>query len=255
MRFIFVVLLIMCWSASTSAMDKKEAIQMLSNGNSELKQEHFSEAIGFYEQVLPEYSSVQLFHNLSLAYFHNGNLGKAILFIEKAAKLKPLNKEVARNLRLMKENVDSEISGIPPFFIKSWMNAVANLLSIRAWLVIHLLLLFIGTGLLYYYLIKKGDLGLHFYYIRGLIIASFIVSLLFAAFAYNRILRANSDRSAIVMEDETPLRVGAEQNSQEVMKVNQGVKVNIEDEIADFYKVKLEDYTEAWVLKTKVERI
>ena len=255
MKFIFVAVLVLICSTDLAAIDKKEALEMMSNGNVELTEENYSEAIDLFEPLIEDFQSVQLFHNLSLAYFYKGDLGRAILFMERASNLKPLDRNVQRNLKLLKENVDSEITRVPPFFLKSWMSSVSSLGGITAWIILHLVSLFGGTYLLYQYLIRKVDFGLHFYYMRGLIIACFVLSLIFASFAFNRYQGIYNDPSAVVLVNQVPLRMGAESNSLEVMKVNQGVLAKIEDEIGDFYKVKLEDYTEGWVLKSSVERI
>jgi len=255
MRINFIALLLIAFIVSVDAMDKKEALEVLANGNTMLAEENYAEAIALYEPLAEDFRSVQLFHNLSLAYFHSGDLGRSILFMERASKIKPLQKDVKRNLSLLRENIESDISRISPFFLRAWMNTVSSLGGVSFWIIFHLLSLFAATYLLYLYLIKKVDFGLHFYYIRGAIIGVFVLSLIFAAFAFNRHQGIYHAEDAIVLVKEETLRMGAESNSQEVMKISEGLKVRVEDEIGAFYKVKLEDYTEGWLLKSSVERI
>jgi tetratricopeptide (TPR) repeat protein len=238
-----------------TAMNKAEALDLLNEANQNFDQEKYAEAIALYESITEEFTSVQLEHNLGLAYFYNGELAKSIVHMERALKLRPGSVRIKRNLRLLNENVESEITKVPTFFLKSWFNAISNLMTAFAWMILHLLLMVLGAILLFQYLIKGLDFGLHFYYIRGLIIGLFVLSLLFLAFGYGRNSWANSNDAGIIKSNNTILRVAAEENSQEVEKVNEGVKVFIQDEINNFYKIKLEDYTEAWVLKSEIERI
>lgn len=252
--FCFISIFILTFT-NVIALNKEEAKELFIQANTAFDNENYSEAIELYLGLTTEYESVQVFHNLSLSYYYNGNIAKAILYMEKANRLAPLNRDINKNLKLLEENVDSEIAVMPDFFLKAWMNAVSKVLSSGTWLFFHLAILGLAIYLLYLYLIKGVDFNLHFYYIRGSIIGLFIISLMLAGLSYNRHVLDNDDRTAIIMSDDVPLRMGAEANSQEVMRVNQGVKVRIEDEIGNFYKVKLQDYTEAWLKKDFVEII
>jgi tetratricopeptide (TPR) repeat protein len=236
-------------------MDKAEALEVFSQANQKFDEEAYSEAINLYEKVEQDFNSAQLYHNLGLAYYYNEDLANAILNIERALKIRPSSSRIKRNLRLLNENVESEIVRMPAFFLKSWYNSISNLLNPLGWLILNLIFLGTAVFLLYQYLIKRLDFGLHFYYIRGLIIGLFVLSLLFMSFGYNRNVRLHDNSSGIVMASGTKLRIAAEENSQEVMEVAEGVKVFINDEINNFYKIKLEDLTEAWVLKERIEKI
>ncbi|WP_235299154.1 SH3 domain-containing protein [Portibacter marinus] len=216
---------------------------------------NYEKAIEQYLRLNEEYASVALFHNMGLAYFYNDDLGKAILYMERAKRLAPLNKDVRKNLKLLNENVDSEVQNLPPFFLKAWANSVARFLNPGTWLVLHLLFLFGAVAFLYFYLLKGVDFNLHFYYIRGTIIGFMILSILSGLLAYHaQNLRYNTD-NAVVLEDDTPLRAGADLNAQEIGQLNQGVKVRVEDQINDLLKVKLGDYSEGWVASVAIERI
>lgn len=57
------------------------------------------------------------------------------------------------------------------------------------------------------------------------------------------------------MKDDTTLRLSATDNSPEVQNVNQGVKVIILDQIDNYLKVRLMDFTEAWIDEDVIRRI
>lgn len=250
--FVIILLFVLSLSAQNEALDGKA---VFNQANQAFDKEEYSQAIRLYEDLASEYESMQLFHNLSLAYYYEGDLARSILYMERAKRLAPLNSDVTKNLRLLYENVDSDITYLPPFFLKAWWNAISRLLSPIWWLIIHLLLLISAVYLLYKYLIENFDLGLHFYYIRGIIIGLFLTSVITAALSHNAtLLRSNTDH-AIVMQNNTPVRAGAETNALEIDQVNSGVKVKIEDEINELYKVKLGDLTEGWIHKDQLEII
>lgn len=255
MKILLTMILFVVIGTEGLALDKEEALDLLHEANQQLEEENYEGAITKYEIISEEYSSAQLLHNLSLAYYYNGALAKSILHMERALKLKPGSLKIKRNLRLLNENVESDITKLPDFFLKSWYRSISNLLKASAWMFLNLLFLLFVLVLLYQYLIKGLDFGLHFYYMRGFIIGTFLLSLLFLSFGIDRHVRANSTDAGIIKSDNTVLRIGAEENSQEVERVNEGVKVFIKDQINNFYKIRLEDYTEAWVLMSDIEKI
>ena len=255
MRALSIIFLLFFSFHFLSGSDIKDAKAVLNEANQAFEAKKYDEAINLYTSLVNDYESAPLYHNLSLSHYYQGNLAESILYMEKANKIAPLNRDINKNLKLLEENVDSEISRLPDFFLKAWLDSVSKIASISTWLWLHIITLIIAIVLLYFYLIKGNDFNLHFYYIRGVIIGLFILSLILGGISFNRSQLKNDTRSAIIMQDSVPLRMGAEANSQEVMKANQGVKVKIEDEIGDFYKVKLQDYTEAWLKKEFVEII
>ncbi|GEM_PF-1981725 len=253
---IYLLLIVLCtYSVSAQADSAANSDALLSKAISNYEEGNFSEALRLYESLLATQESPELFHNLSLAYFNNGELGKAILYMERALRLDPLDEDINKNLNLLYENVESDVQDLPPFFILAWSNAVARWMQPGIWTFFHLLLLVAAIALVYLYLIKNYDLGLHFYYIRGLIIGLFVFSLITLALAYNAHRLQIDDTYAIVTQDDTPIRAGAESNSQEIGQLKEGLKVEIQDEIADFFKVRLGDYTEGWLEKVSVTRI
>ncbi len=230
------------------AVDVKQAETLMETANGHFENQNFEEAIEVYAQLVEQgFISLPLFHNLSLAYYEENKLGKSILFMERAKRLSPYDRDVKKNLQLLKENIQGDSGNLPDFFLKAWYKGIVQVFGSRVWLILHLLFLFGGIFLLYHFLLKGMDLGLHSSYIKGIIIGTFVLSLLFGAFSYSRShLQSRSDEG-IIINDNVVLRIAAESNSQEVSMANQGIKVIILDQINDFLKVKMPDFTEVWI--------
>ncbi len=240
-------------SWSLSKLEVKEKIEAASQKYSE---EQYSEAIGLYEEVTESgYTSAAIWHNLGLAYFKNGQLAEAIIALERARRIFPNNKNINHDLRLIRENVNSEIISAPPFFLVRWYNAVVSTLSSKVWLGLHLFFLGLFLGGMYLYLIRKNLNGWHHTYIEGALIGIVCVSVIFAIFSYSRAQMIFRNDIGVITSDQIVLRLGAEDNTEVIMELNEGVKVYIEDKIGDFLKVRLEDYTEGWVKESEVEII
>ena len=65
---------------------------------------HYDEAIQLYEaQVARGVQDSVLFFNLGNAYFQQGDIGRAVLNLERAAQLAPRDADIAHNLNLVRE--------------------------------------------------------------------------------------------------------------------------------------------------------
>jgi hypothetical protein len=75
----------------------------IDNAEKNFKEGNFSKTIETYESLI-EIEKIQdpyLYYNLSNAYYRNGDIGKAILNIEKAFKLAPRDKEIKSNMKFL----------------------------------------------------------------------------------------------------------------------------------------------------------
>ncbi|MDR0800184.1 MAG: SH3 domain-containing protein [Endomicrobium sp.] len=71
----------------------------IDNAEENFKRDNFSKTIEIYESLIQieKVNNPYIYYNLSNAYYRNGNLGKAILNIEKASRLAPRDREIKNN--------------------------------------------------------------------------------------------------------------------------------------------------------------
>ncbi|MCA6079604.1 MAG: SH3 domain-containing protein [Endomicrobium sp.] len=71
----------------------------IDNAEENFKRDNFSKTIEIYESLIKieKVNNPYIFYNLSNAYYRNGNIGKAILNIEKALRLAPRDREIRNN--------------------------------------------------------------------------------------------------------------------------------------------------------------
>jgi tetratricopeptide (TPR) repeat protein len=89
---------------------------------------HYAEAIQIYEeQVARGVQDSALFFNLGNAYFQQGDLGRAVLNLERAAQLNPRDADIKINLTLVREQTTELFSEEP-------VGPLALLADITSWL-------------------------------------------------------------------------------------------------------------------------
>jgi tetratricopeptide (TPR) repeat protein len=96
---------------------------------------HYAEAVQLYEeQVARGVQDSTLFYNLGNAYFQQGDLGRAVLNLKRAAQLNPRDADIENNLALVREQTtelfteEAEVFGTMP------VGPLAVLAEITGWM-------------------------------------------------------------------------------------------------------------------------
>ena len=223
-------------------------------GNEAYAKKDYQSAISNYEAILQtgEYSS-DLYYNLGNAYFKNGNLGKAILNFERANKNSPNDKDILHNLNHARVSTVDEIEPLPPFFVSSFFGGIRDLFFSIGWAIFSLLFLWIGLGILIAQLLQKlngNQRILKIASISSLVLAGFGI-----LFGLARKSHEINFKEAIILEKQIDFKSAPEDNSENIMKLHEGTKVEILDKIDNYHKVKLADGDEGWINEKVLEMI
>ena len=79
----------------------------------------------------PEYQDPSLFYNLGNTYFKAGELGRAILFYQKAKQLLPRDSDIKKNLAYAESLTIDKIEIEKPGFISTLWGKIVSLLTIN----------------------------------------------------------------------------------------------------------------------------
>jgi hypothetical protein len=154
-------------------------------------------------------------------------------------------------MAIAKNQVEIKVTKIPDFIVWQWYQNVARLFSSNVWAGIQFAAF--GIGLLLFGGILFNRL-IHWRYkvLCGLFIMIGVFSLSMSSFQRKAL---TDSHAAIYMEDRGLIYSGADERSDAVADVSEGVKMYILDVIGEWYKVQLEDKDIGWVKKEKVEII
>lgn len=118
---LFLALTVLSPQVSVDAMAVDAANQLYTTG-------HYTEAIQLYEgQVARGVQDSALFFNLGNAYFQQGDLGRAVLNLERAAQLNPRDADIKINLALVREQTTE-------LFAEDPVGPLAVLADVTSWL-------------------------------------------------------------------------------------------------------------------------
>jgi tetratricopeptide (TPR) repeat protein len=218
-------------------------------GNEHYLKGEYQESIKIYESIAEKgYQGKSLYYNLGNAYFRIGKIGLAILYYEKAKKLSPSDEDINYNLAFANSKIADKIETLPRFFLFDWWENSLALFSITGWTyTAYIFYLFILGAVGYYYF--AGSLkGQRIAFYTGIISAFFLVlTIVLLVVNLNRELNY---KYGIVVDPVVVVKFSPDQNSKDAFVVHEGLKVQAEDNVNDWVKIKLIDGKVGW-LKNK----
>lgn len=246
--------LVLCVVLGTDGLFANTADSLFRAGNKAYADKDYATALENYSQITrSNIKSAAVFYNMGNAYFRTQNIGKAILYYEKALRLDPHNKDIQTNLKVANARVKDDLIALEPFFLQRWITGFTNLFSSNGWSVIFSICLFSTLSLLFLFL------GKTFFYRQKLIFillcVSFVlctVSLWAAIHQRNEVLKHNE---AIIMQPELHILSSPDETSNEVLFIHEGQKVIILDRLEDRIKVRTINGQAGWIKNSAVEII
>ncbi|HEY4756496.1 MAG TPA: tetratricopeptide repeat protein [Ignavibacteriaceae bacterium] len=223
-----------------------ELENLFQKGNEHYLKGEYQETIRIFQSIVEKgYQGKSLYYNLGNAYFRIGKIGLAILYYEKAKKISPSDEDVNYNLAFANSKIADKIETLPKFFIFDWWENALALFSISGWTyAAYLFYLFILGAVGYYYF--AGSLkGQRIAFYTGIISTFFLVlTIVLLAVNLNRELNY---KFGIVVDPVVVVKFSPDQNSKDAFIVHEGLKVQAEDNVNAWIKIKLIDGKVGWL--------
>ena len=214
----------------------------------------FDKAINIYEQLISEgYKGTSLYYNLANSYYRIGKLGYAILNYERALKISPSDDDVKHNLAFANLSTVDRIQPLPTFFLFEWWESLLASLSVNGWTYAAYIFLIILLILIVLYFFSKTIFQQKVILFSGLgtlIVFALIVSLLVV-----KINREQTIISGVIVEQSTTVKSSPDPKSTDAFVIHEGLKVNLEDKLDQWTKIRLADGKVGWIENNAVEKI
>jgi tetratricopeptide (TPR) repeat protein len=247
----FAAILIVLISFTVFGQSVEESMQ---KAGDDYRNGQFDEAIEIYKQLLNEgYEGTSLYYNLANSYYRIGKLGEAILNYERALKLSPSDEDVKHNLAFANLSTIDRIQPLPTFFLFEWWESILASLTINGWtyLVYVCFILLIISIVVYYF--AKTIFQQKLILFSGLgILAVFLIVL---SLLIVKINREENVISGVVIEQSVTVKTSPDEQSTDAFVIHEGLKVNLEDRLDNWVKIRLADGKVGWIEKNAVKKI
>lgn len=214
----------------------------------------FSEAAQALESVVAQgVVSGEVYFNLGNAYYRDGNVGRAILAFERAARLLPSDDDVAHNLRLARLKAVDRIDPVPEFFFVAWLRSISEVLSptTTRWLFLVFWSAVFGSLVALY-------LGRTAFVVRTARIAFFAavpLAVMLGGLWIAQLMALNDVHSGIILTPTVTARSSPDANAVDAFVIHEGLKVEVGVTVDGWTRVTLADGKVGWVREGDVERI
>ncbi len=218
-------------------------------------------SMGQYETALNDYIEIEkngyhsyrLYYNMGNAWYKTGNMGKAILYYEKALKLNPAGEDALNNLQIAKLQTLDKIDVLPEFIVSTWIKDIRNLMSSNGWgyTAVGLFAVVCILLLLFKFAPTTGGRKLSFV-LACVVFLFFIYAVLFA---FSLRAKAKSEDNAVVMVPVSDVKSAPNSTGNNLFILHEGSKVEILEQAGKWCRIEISDGRQGWLEEKDIEVI
>jgi len=243
---IFYILLIAVTSVTTSAFASELGPDAIfSSANKSYIAGDYDKAITLYKEVHEkEGDSAELLFNMGNTYYKKGDIGMAVLFLERASWLEPGNADIEKNLNAVRNNTGLMLEE------ESLINRYAGKLTLNQWCIAASTLLFLFSTLMCTRAVLPQLFHRNTFRHLTIVLAALGIASLYGA--VNQYLEL--DR-AIVVSSEAEVLISPFDGADQTASLKTGRMVYVLSEHDNYLSVKENSGTTGWVKKSQVRKI
>lgn len=218
-------------------------------------------SMGQYETALNDYIEIEkngyhsyrLYYNMGNAWYKTGNMGKAILYYEKALKLNPAGEDALNNLQIAKLQTLDKIDVLPEFIVSTWIKDIRNLMSSNGWGYTAVGLFAVVCILLLLFKFAPTTGGRKLSFVLACVVFMFFI---FAVlFAFSLRAKAKSEDNAVVMVPVSNVKSAPNSTGNNLFILHEGSKVEILEQAGKWCRIEISDGRQGWLEGKDIEVI
>lgn len=255
----FIFILSVCFLSATAS-----AQSLVKKAEDAYMSDKYGEAISIYQEVMQkEGVSSDLYYNMGNAYYKSGQLGKAVLFYERALLLNPNNADAQVNLDFVKTKLVDKMS-FSENIVDSFVKSFRNITTPNGWSVIAIVsfLLILVAVAVYFFngnvLLRKIGFFGGFAFIVICIVANVMAVKTAGAFEDSRFAVVTKPVSILSTSPREP-----KSKLEEAFVLHEGTKIELLDSVEvkidsvaqKWFDVKADDTHRAWIKASDMEKI
>ena len=248
-RIKLLVLLSLFWLAGASF--PTDWAERFKQANELYRQGRYREAAPLYEKLASEGASgAALYYNLGNTYFKQGQIGRAVLFYERAIRLAPKDKEILGNLAYAREFVQDKVVAPEP---SAWMRRLVyfyELLTLNMTMLLSSFFYFILVLVVCSFIVRPASRRA---IRKWLILFSILLSLSLPLLGAK--LFSQRYAEAVVIAREVEVRYGPSPQETKAFLLHEGTSCAIRDVSGEWVLIWLANDRGGWVPRESLEQI
>jgi len=244
LKVIFLTILFFSFSAEGKSQDDDK--DKFEKGASYFSTGSYQQALDTWLEIYNTgHRSASLNYNIGNAYFKLNNIPNSILFYERAYMLDPADEDTNYNLAIARTLIVDRFQEIPELFFIRWYDFISLMLTTNQWAKISLVLFILSLILISLYIYSSR----YSYKVLGFWLAMifFIFSLSSFAFARRNNLLVHESNQAIITSPVVSGKSSPDSSGTDLFVLHEGTKVDIEDEVGEWYEIRLSDGNKGWI--------
>ena len=224
-------------------------------GNQAYTNGQFEEALTAYQEILNMgYANGPLYYNIGNCYYKLGEIGKSILFYERARKRMPANDDLKANLAIARLSVVDQIEPNPDFILLQAMHAFLYLIPKPLQLTLTLCVYVLWMAALIVFLLSRSAFR-QFIFRRLTWIFGILFLILVLSFM-GRLVDEKRTVEAIILVDKVDvMSAPAVGGSETLFSLHEGTKVRCDRSTDEWVEIILPDRKVGWVKWDALEKI
>lgn len=254
MRTFLLSLFLSAAMISTAAAQSEELTSVFEDANRLYLEQKYDAAASRYRSIIDNgYVNGEVYFNLGNAYYKMGKVQNAILNYERARRFIPNDDDLNTNLQLANLQLTDRIDPIPELFIYRWADALLTLFTLRTmlWMMYALFLLTLLSFSLF--LFARSYEQRRYSLMSGLLCTALLV-LGIANFLVQSYRESNTE-FAVVMTDVANIKSAPDKKGNDLFVIHRGLKVQVLDNVNDWFKIRLADGKVGWIPEFEIETI
>lgn len=231
-----------------SFADTRDCVELYNDGNKAYRSKDWNRAIEHYLSAIDCGAvSSELFYNLGCAYYRVGDIGRAILWFERARMLAPRDDDIKKNLAFTRRMTKDKIESIYRNTLLIWFwNILESLSFSEFWWLLLIISAIATAGTAYSILQLRG------YYFA---LVLWLIFILLAGCWYVKCDRLWETHLAVVIAPKLDVRSTPSDDGEILFTIHSGTRVGIREKRREWYRITIEDGHTGWANAQAIEPV